>query len=90
MVQTITTSSETVFIGAFDIHKDNVEKLDAVTFQDCLASFNLDNIVTFEMYKFHHTIDLVLTDGNFSLVADVSQGHRLLDHCFIDTHLIIP
>ena len=56
---------------------DNAESVDTLTFQNGLDSFNPVNIYTFKTYKSYHTLNLVLTDCNCSLVGEVNQGYIL-------------
>ena len=57
---------------------------DTITFNDFMESIGIRNHINFTTHTSHHTLDLVLTDGNDRLVSRVDRGHYLSDHCFVD------
>ena len=83
----ITSSSEVIMLGDHIIKGDVTDTPDAVIFRDFLDLFNLQNNVSFPTNEKGHTLDLILTDVNSSMVSEVSQGDYISYHCFIDCQL---
>ena len=73
-----------LLVGDFNIHVDDHNNPDTITFNDFMESIGIRNHINFTTHTSHHTLDLVLTDGNDRLVSRVDWGHYLLDHCFVD------
>ena len=72
-----------VLIGDFNIHMDSPEAPDTILFNNFLDSFNLKNLVDFSTHLSNHSIDLIITDKNSSLISHPRRGHVLSDHHFI-------
>ena len=43
--------------------------------------------MTFPTHNKDHTLDLVLTDNEYTIMAEVTQGDFISDHCLIDCKL---
>ena len=43
--------------------------------------------MTFPAHNKNHTLDLLLTDNKCTIMAGVTQGHFISDHCMIDCKL---
>ena len=76
--------SKLLLVGDFNIHVDDHNNPDTITFNDFMESIGIRNHINFTMHTSHHTLDLVLTDGNDRLVLRVDWHHYLSDHCFVD------
>ena len=74
---------ETILIGDFNIHMDDSEDLDTITFNDFLDSLDLINLVNFGTHTSNHTLDLVIYSNSFKVNSKTLQGHFLSDHAFI-------
>ena len=74
---------ELVLIGDFNIHIDSPEALDTILFNNFLDSLNLKNLVDFSTHLSNHSIELIITDKNSSLISHPRRGHMLSDHHFI-------
>ena len=84
----VISSHELVILGDSNIKTDLQDKVDAITYGNFLDLFNLKNHVTFPTHK-DHTLDLVLTDNECTIMAEVTQGDFISDHCLIDCKLNI-
>ena len=62
----------------------------AVTFQDFLSSFGLQNHILFPMHKSLNTLDLVITHENVNIVSNFVQGEMISDHFAMLFDLHIP
>ena len=76
-------------MGDFNTRTDLQDTVDAITYGDFLDLFNLKNHVTFPTHNKDHTLDLVLTDNECTIMAEVTQGDFISDHCLIDCKLNI-
>ena len=78
---------KTIFTGDFNIHMDQVDTLDTITFSDVLDSLNLKNYVGFLMHTQQHTLDLMIDDRDNSIINSTDKGHLLSDHNFVHAFL---
>ena len=86
------SADKTLLVGDFNIHVDDSSDSDTITFMDLLDSYNMLNKVTFPTHVKHHSLDLVMEDGNNTVVMNVKEGLFLSDHCFVHStlNIIIP
>ena len=73
-----------ILVGDFNIHVDDHNNPDTITFNDFMENIGIRNHINFTMHTSHHTLDLVLMDGNDRLGSRVGLGHYLSDNCFVD------
>ena len=86
----VITSHELVILGDFNIRTDLQDTTtEAITYSDVLDLFNLKNHVTFPTHNKGHTLYLVMTDNECSMMVEVTQGDFISDHCLIDCKLNI-
>ena len=78
-----------VFTGDFNIHIDEPQDSDTVTFSYFLDSFNLVNHVKGPTHISGHTLDLMITEHDQPLIEGIATGHILSDHCFVDSILTV-
>ena len=78
-----------ILIGDFNVHMDSPKTPDTILFNDFLDSLNLKNLVDFSIHLSNHSIDLIITDKNSSLISHPRRGHMLSDHHFIRADLQI-
>ena len=79
-----------LLLGDFNIHLDNQDIPDAITFQDFMDSFGLINHTKQSTHTSSHILDLVISQPEFSpIVKAVELGHFLSDHCFTHMSLLI-
>ena len=79
----VSDKGETILIGDFNVHMDDPEDLDTITFNDLLDSLDLTNLVNFGTHTSNHTLDLVIQSNSFKVNSKTLQGHFLLDHAFL-------
>ena len=75
-----------LLVGDFNVHVDNP---DTILLNDLLASYNLVNRINFPTHKLQHTLDLIIDNGNNSLIKRSSRGLLILDHNFVHCTLNI-
>ena len=66
----ITSSGDrekTILLGDFNIHMDDPLDPDTITFDDCLDSLDLTNLVNFGTHTSNHTLDLVIQSNSFKV-----------------------
>ena len=80
---------ELVILGDFNIGTDLQDTVETITYSDLLDLYNLKNHVTFPTHNKDHTLDLVLTDNECTMMAEVTQGDFISDHCMINCKLNI-
>ena len=79
----VSDRGETILIGDFNIHVDDPEDLDTITFNDFLDSLDLINLVNFGTHTCNHTLYLVIQSNSLKVNSNTLQGHFLSDHAFI-------
>ena len=79
----VSDRGKTILTGDFNIHMDDPEDLDTITFNDFLDSLDLINLVNFGTHTSNHTLDLVIQSNRFKVNLKTLQGYFLLDHAFI-------
>ena len=75
-----------LIISDFNIHMDDVNNTDTITFTDFLQSFGLVNTVGFQTHKSKHILDLLITD-NPIIIKLTMPGYFFSDHRFIEATL---
>ena len=85
----VISSHELVILGDLSIRTDLQDTTEAITYSDFLDLFNLKNHETFPTHNKGHTLDLVLTNNECTIMAEVTQGDFISDHCLIDCKLNI-
>ena len=86
----LTTYSNIVVSGDFNLHIDDINNPDAQVFLDLMTVFGLQNHVQLETHTSGHTLDLILNEciSQVSL-RNVEQGQFLSDHLSIIAHLSV-
>ena len=79
----VSDRGETILLGDFNIHMDNPEDLDTITFNDFLDSLDLINLINFGTHTSNYTLDLIIQSRSFKVNSNTLQGHFLADHAFI-------
>ena len=77
-----------LMLGDFNIHLDEENNLDTITFNDFLESFGLINYTTVFTHTAKHILDLVISNDS-TLVYSVLPGHVLSDYLFVHATLKI-
>ena len=79
-----------LLLGDFNIHLDNQDLLDTITFQDFMDSFGLINHTKQSSHTSSHILDLSISQPEFSpIVKAVELGHFLSDHCLTHMSLFV-
>ena len=87
---TLTTYSNIVVSGDFNLHIDDIGNLDTQVFLDLMTVFGLQNHVHFKMHISGHTLDLILNECISQVsIKNVEQGQFLSDHLSIVAHLSV-
>ena len=87
---TLTTYSNIVVSGDFNLHIDDISNLDAQVFLDLMTVFGLQNHVHFKMHISGHTLDLILNECISQVsIKNVEHSQFLLDHLSIVAHLSV-
>ena len=84
--KTVTSSSELIILGDFNVKVDVQTSPDAMSLGDFLEIFNLQDHVSCSTHDKGHTLNLILANVNNKVVGR-SQGDFISDHCFIDCQL---
>ena len=79
----VSDRGETILIGDFNIHMDDPEDPDTITFNNFLDSLDLINLVNFgtHIYK-SYSWTLVIQSNSFKVNLKTLQGHFLSGPCF--------
>ena len=78
-----------LLVGDFNIHVDNPDNPDTTLLNDLLASYNLVNRINFPTHKLQHTLDVIIDNGDNSLIMSTSRGLLISDHNFVHCTLNI-
>ena len=88
--QVLTSYSNIIIAGDFNLHVYDKDNLDAQVFMDLLTAFGLQNHIDFPTHKSTHTLDLVISECISHLVVkDSSPGQHLSDHTSVISHLSV-
>ena len=71
---------EVILTGDFNFHVDNIHDRDARLFTELLDNFNLINHVREPTHNLGHTLDLVITRSDSSIVSHVHIDDIISDH----------
>ena len=88
--EVLTSYSNIIIAGDFNLHVDDKENPDAQVFVDLLTAFGLQNHIDFPTNKSKHTLDLIISESISHLeVKDSSPAQYLSDHTSVISHLSI-
>ena len=77
-----------MIIGDINIHDEDIINPDKIAYNEMLASFNLQQMVTCITHESGHTLDhIILRDGNNLNIEGPTQGHKISYHWMIKTTL---
>ena len=88
--EVLTSYSNIIIEGDFNLHVDDIANPDAQVFLDLLTAFGLQNHVNFPTHKSGHTLDLILNEciSNLS-VKDSIPALYLSDHTSVVSYLSV-
>ena len=65
----VISSHELVILGDFNFRTDLQHTVEAITYRDLLYLFNLKNHVTFPTHNKDHTLEVILTDNECTIMV---------------------
>ena len=83
-------NSELIIVGDFNIHMDNVDSPESQNFRQILDSFGLKLRVSGPTHIAGHTLDLVITRRDSSIVEKVHVDDIISDHMMLRFGLMLP
>ena len=87
----ISSSSELIITGDFNLHLDDPSAPYVASFSDLLDTFNLTQHISFPTHDSGHTLDLLITRSASTLVSSIDQTYTpISDHKVILSTLTIP
>ena len=73
-----------------NIHTNDPENQDTITFDDTIESLGLRNQVSFPTHRLQNTLDIIITAEDSSIISDPHQGSLFSDHYIVHYTLTIP
>ena len=87
----VTTPSELIITGDFNLHVDQPNAPSVSSFLDLLDSFGLKQHVNFPTHPAGHTLDLLITRSASDIVANVYHSFpSISDHYAVHSQISIP
>ena len=77
-------------MGDLNIHTNDPENQDTITFDDTIESLGLRNQVNFPTHRLQNTLDIIITAEDSSIISDTHQGSLFSDHYIIHYTLTTP
>ena len=74
---------EHLLLGDFNIHINDKEHQDTISFMDMLDSFALENHTDFPTHKLDNTLDLVISNSASNIIGKAEQGELFSNHYVI-------
>ena len=79
---------EVMIIEDINIHDEDINAPDKIAYNEMLASFNIQQMVTCITHESGHTLDhIILREGTNLNIKEATQGHKISDHWMIKTTL---
>ena len=70
-------------MGDLNIHTNDAENQDTITFEDTIESLGLRNQVSFPTHRLQNTLAIIITTEDSSIILDTHQGSLFSDHCIV-------
>ena len=77
-------------MGDLNIHTNNPENQDTITFEDTIESLGFRNQVSFPTHRLQNTLDIIITTEDSSIISDTHQGSLFSDHYIVHYTLTTP
>ena len=90
MENNVTDKSEFLFLGDFNIHISNLNDDEAITFNDFLSSFSLQNHILFPTHKCQNILDLVITHESTDIMSNFLQREMISANFAVHFNMHIP
>ena len=79
---------EVIIMGDINIHDEDKKDLDKIAYNEMLASFSLQQMVTCITHERGHTLNhIILGERNNLNMEEPTQGYKISDHWMIKTTL---
>ena len=88
--QNINTTGDTLLMGDLNIHTNDPESQDTITFEDTIESLRLKNQVSFPTHRLQNTLDIIITTEDSSIISDTHQGSLFSNHYIVHYTLSAP
>ena len=76
-----------ILLGDFIIHLEVPIHPDTMLFNGIIGSLGLQNHINFTSHISNHTVDLLITSTENSIIVGTNRGHLLSDYYFVNTHI---
>ena len=84
LIKWLSDYREVMIIGDINIHDEDIKNADKIAYNEMLASFSLQQMVTYITHESSHTLDhIILREGNNLNIEEPRQGYRISDHWMI-------
>ena len=88
LIEWLSEYREVIIIGDINIHDEDISNPDKIAYNEMLASFNLQQMVTCITHESGHTLDhIILREGNNLNIEEPTQGHKISNHWMNKTTL---
>ena len=87
LIECLSDHREAMIIGDINIHDEDINNPYKIAYNEMLATFNLQQMVTCITHESGHTLDHILREGNNLNIEEPTQGHKISDHWIIKTTL---
>ena len=88
--QNINTTGNTLLMGDLNIHTNDPENQDTITFEDSIESLAFRNQVNFPTHRLQNTLDIIITAEDSSIISDTHQGSLFSKHYIVHYTLTTP
>ena len=87
-IEWLSNYREVIIMGDINIHDEDKKDLDKIAYNEMLASFSLQQMVTCITHERGHTLDhIILRERNNLNMEEPTQGYKISDHWMIKTTL---
>ena len=88
--QKINTTGNTLLMGDLNIHTNDPENQDTITFDDTIESLGLRNQVNFPTHRLQNTFRYNYYCWRLNIISDIHQGSLFSDHYIVHYTLTTP
>ena len=88
LIEWLSDYREVIITGDINIHDEDRNDPDKIAYNEMLASFSLQQMVTCITHESGHTLDhIILREGNNLNIDEPTQGYKISNHWMIKTTL---
>ena len=88
--QNINTTGDTLLMGDLNIHANDPENQDTITFEDTIESLGLRNQVSFPTHRLQNALGIIIAAEDSSIILDTHQGSLFSDNYIVHYTLTTP